>query len=87
VVDLSEPSTIIQPQYRFRPINTAPSTQDVDYIPQLIILDAILEPENSPANYAHPSVLIAATYSYKTSVAPEPDQTSVPGISSITLHR
>jgi hypothetical protein len=33
VVDLSEPSTIIQPQYRFRPINTAPSTQDVDYVP------------------------------------------------------
>jgi hypothetical protein len=33
VVDLSEPSTIIQPQYRFRPINIAPSTQDVDYVP------------------------------------------------------
>jgi hypothetical protein len=33
VVDLLEPSTIIQPQYRFRPINTAPNTQDIDYIP------------------------------------------------------
>jgi len=86
IVDLSEPSTMIQPQYRFRPINIAPSTQDVDYVPQLATLDATLEPENSPANYAHPSVLIAATHSYKTSVAPEPDQTSVPGISSITFH-
>jgi hypothetical protein len=73
VVDLSEPSTIIQPQYRFRPINTAPSTQDVDYVPQLAILDVILEPENSPANYAYPSVLIAATHSHKTSIVPEPD--------------
>jgi hypothetical protein len=87
VVDLSEPSTIIQPQYRFRPINTAPSTQDVDYVPQLAILDATLEPENSPANYAYPSVLIAAIYFYETSIAPEPDQTSVPGISSIIFHR
>jgi hypothetical protein len=87
VVDLSEPSTIIQPQYRFRPINTAPSTQDVDYVPQLAILDVILEPENSPANYTYPSILIAATYSHKTSVTPEPDQTSIPGISSIILHR
>jgi hypothetical protein len=33
VVDLSESSTMIQPQYRFRPINTASSTQDIDYIP------------------------------------------------------
>jgi hypothetical protein len=87
VVDLSEPSTIIQPQYRFRPINITPSTQDVDYVPQLTILDAILEPENSPVNYTYPSVLIAATHSYKTSVAPEPDQTSIPGISSTILYR
>jgi hypothetical protein len=87
VVDLSEPSTIIQPQYRFRPINTTPSIQDVDYVPQLATLDATPEPENSPANYAYPSVLIAATYSHKTSVTPEPDQTSVPGISSIIFHR
>jgi hypothetical protein len=87
VVDLSEPNTMIQPQYRFRPINTAPSTQDVDYVPQLVIPDATPEPENSPANYAYPSVLIAATYSYKTSVTPKPDQTSVPGISSIILYR
>jgi hypothetical protein len=87
VVDLSEPSTIIQPQYRFRPINTAPSTQDVDYVPQLATPDATLEPKNSPANYAYPSVLIAATYSHKTSIIPEPDQTSIPGISSIILHR
>jgi hypothetical protein len=87
VVDLSEPSTIIQPQYRFRPINTTPSTQDVDYVPQLATLDAIPEPKNSPANYAYPSVLIAATHSHETSITPEPDQTSVPGISSITLHR
>jgi hypothetical protein len=87
VVDLSEPSTMIQPQYRFRPINTAPSTQDVDYIPQLAIPDAIPEPENSPANYTHPSVLIAATHSYETSIAPEPDQTSIPGISSTILYR
>jgi hypothetical protein len=87
VVDLSEPSTIIQPQYRFRPINIAPSTQDVDYVPQLAILDAILEPENSPVNYAYPSVLIAATYSYETSIIPKPNQTSIPRISSIILHR
>jgi hypothetical protein len=87
VVDLSESSTMIQPQYRFRPINTASSTQDIDYIPQLAILDAILEPENSPANYTHPSVLIAATHSYETSIAPEPDQTNIPGISSIIFHR
>jgi hypothetical protein len=87
VVDLSEPSTIIQPQYRFRLINITPSTQDVDYIPQLATLDAIPEPKNSPANYMHPSVLIAATYSYKTSITPEPDQTNVPGISSIIFHR
>jgi hypothetical protein len=87
VVDLSEPSTMIQPQYRFRLINTAPSTQDVDYVPQLATLDATPEPENSPANYAYPSVPIAATYSYETSVAPEPDQTNIPGISSIILHR
>jgi hypothetical protein len=87
VVDLSEPSTMIQPQYRFRPINTTPSTQDIDYIPQLIIPDATPEPENSPANYAYPSVPIAATYSYETSVIPEPNQTSIPGISSIILHR
>jgi hypothetical protein len=87
VVDLSEPSTIIQPQYRFRPINTTPSTQDVDYVPQLATLDAIPEPENSPANYAYPSILIAATHSYKTSVTPKPDQTSVPGISSIIFYR
>jgi hypothetical protein len=33
VMDLSEPSIIIQPQYRFRLINTTPSTQDVDYVP------------------------------------------------------
>jgi hypothetical protein len=33
VVDLSEPSIIIQPQYRFRPINTTPSTQNIDYVP------------------------------------------------------
>jgi hypothetical protein len=33
VVDLSEPSTMIQPQYRFRPINTAPSIQDINYVP------------------------------------------------------
>jgi hypothetical protein len=33
VVDLSEPSIMIQPQYRFRPINTVPNTQDVDYVP------------------------------------------------------
>jgi hypothetical protein len=33
VVDLSEPSTMIQPQYRFRLINTAPSIQDIDYVP------------------------------------------------------
>jgi hypothetical protein len=87
VVDLSEPSTMIQPQYRFRPINTAPSTQDVDYVPQLAILDIIPEPENSPANYAYPSIPIVATHSHKTSIAPKPDQTSVPGISSITFHR
>jgi hypothetical protein len=87
VVDLSEPSTIIQPQYRFRPINTAPSTQDIDYVPQLAILDAIPEPENSPANYAYPSVPIAATYSHETSVASKPDQTNVPGISSIIFYR
>jgi hypothetical protein len=87
VVDLSEPSTMIQPQYRFRPINTAPNTQDIDYVPQLAIPDATPEPENSPANYTHPSVLIAATYSHETSVAPEPDQTNVPGISSIIFHR
>jgi hypothetical protein len=86
-VDLSEPSTMIQPQYRFRLINTTPSTQNIDYIPQLAILDIIPEPENSPANYAHPSVLIAATYSYKTSVIPEPDQTNIPGISSIIFYR
>jgi hypothetical protein len=73
VVDLSEPNTMIQPQYRFRPINTVPSTQNVDYVPQLAILDIILEPENSLANYAYPSVPIAATHSYKTSIAPEPD--------------
>jgi hypothetical protein len=87
VVDLLEPSTMIQPQYRFRPINTASSTQDVDYIPQLVTPDATLEPENSPANYMYPSVLIAVTYSYKTSVVPEPNQTSIPGISSIIFHR
>jgi hypothetical protein len=87
VVDLSEPSTMIQPQYRFRLINTAPSTQDIDYIPQLATPDVTPEPENSPANYAHPSVLIAATHSHETSVAPEPDQTSVPGISSTIFHR
>jgi hypothetical protein len=87
VVDLSEPSTMIQPQYRFRPINTAPNTQDVDYVPQLATPDVTPEPENSPANYTHPSILIAATHSYKTSVIPEPDQTSVPGISSIIFHR
>jgi hypothetical protein len=86
VVDLSEPSTIIQPQYRFRPINTAPSIQDVDYVPQLVILDVTPEPENSPANYAYPSVPIAATHSHETSIIPEPDQTSVPGISSIIFH-
>jgi hypothetical protein len=86
VVDLSEPSTMIQPQYKFRLINTTPSTQDIDYIPQLAIPDAILEPENSPANYAYPSVLIAATYSYKTSITPEPDQTNIPRISSIIFH-
>jgi hypothetical protein len=78
---------MIQPQYRFRPINTAPSTQDVDYVPQLAIPDVTPEPENSPVNYAHPSVLIAVTHSYETSVIPEPDQTSVPGISSTILHR
>jgi hypothetical protein len=78
---------MIQPQYRFRPINTAPSIQDVDYVPQLAIPDAILEPENSPANYAYPSVPIAATHSHKTSITPEPDQTSVPGISSTIFHR
>jgi hypothetical protein len=87
VVDLSESSTMIQPQYRFRPINTASSTQDIDYIPQLITLDATPEPENSPANYVHPSVLIAATHSHETSIIPEPDQTSIPGISSIIFHR
>jgi hypothetical protein len=87
VVDLSEPSTMIQPQYRFRPINIAPSIQDVDYVPQLATPDITPEPENSPANYVYPSVLIAATYSYETSVTPEPDQTSVPGISSTILHR
>jgi hypothetical protein len=87
VVDLSEPSIMIQPQYRFRPINTTPSTQDVDYVPQFATPDATPEPKNSPANYTYPSVLIAATHSYKTSVAPEPDQTSIPGISSTTLHR
>jgi hypothetical protein len=87
VVDPSEPSTIIQPQYRFRPINITPSTQNVDYVPQLATPDATPEPENSPANYTHPSVLIAATYSHETSVAPEPDQTSIPGISSTIFHR
>jgi hypothetical protein len=86
VVDLSEPSTMIQPQYRFRPINTAPNIQDIDYVPQLVILDAILEPENSPANYAYPSVLIAATYSYETSIIPEPNQTNIPRISSIIFY-
>jgi hypothetical protein len=87
VVDLSEPSTMIQPQYRFRPINTIPSTQDVDYIPQLATPDVTPKPENSPVNYTYPSVPIAATHSYKTSVAPEPDQTSIPGISSTIFHR
>jgi hypothetical protein len=87
VVDLSEPSIMIQPQYRFRPINTAPSTQDVDYVPQFATLDVTLEPENSPANYAYPSVPITTTYSYKINVTPEPDQTSVPGISFTIFHR
>jgi hypothetical protein len=64
-----------------------PSTQDVDYVPQLATPDATPEPKNSPVNYVYPSVLIAATYSHKTSVAPEPDQTSIPGISSITFYR
>jgi hypothetical protein len=35
----------------------------------------------------YPSVPIAATYSYETSITPEPDQTSIPGISSIIFHR
>jgi hypothetical protein len=35
----------------------------------------------------YPSVLIAATHSYETSVILEPDQTSVPGISSTTFHQ
>jgi hypothetical protein len=87
VVDLSEPSTIIQPQYRFRPINIIPSTQDVDYIPQLVTPDVTPEPKNSPANYAYPSILIAVTYSYETSVIPEPDQTNIPGISSTIFYR
>jgi hypothetical protein len=87
VVDLSEPSIIIQLQYRFRPINTTPSTQDVDYIPQLTTLDITPEPENSPANYAYPSVLIAATYSHETSITPKPNQTSIPGISSTIFYR
>jgi hypothetical protein len=64
-----------------------PSTQDVDYVPQLATPDATPEPKNSPVNYVYPSVLIAATYSHKTSVTPEPDQTSIPGISSIIFHR
>jgi hypothetical protein len=87
VVDLLEPSIIIQPQYRFRLINTAPSIQDIDYIPQLAIPDIIPEPENSPTNYAYPSILIAATYFYKTSIILEPDQTSIPGISSTIFYQ